>query len=283
MLNMGSHTDYQLIDFGNGRKLERFGGVLLDRPSPAADRFSVADAAAWRKAARFEKGTSQTGQWSGERLPESWLIEVSTLRLELRPTDFGHLGIFPEQAANWNWLRDLPLANQNVLNLFAYTGGSTLAAALAGAHVTHVDAAKNIVAWARANAAHNALAEYPIRWIVEDALKFTQREVRRGRKYAGIILDPPSYGHGPGGEAWKLESDLIKLLSACRSLLDQRPQFVLFTCHTPGITPSIAAELLAEYLPAPRGATREQNEMQLVSSHGEKLPSGVFARWSVSP
>ncbi len=236
---------YELLDYGQGRKLERFGDVSVDRPSPAAEGAVPTRPQAWKAATvRFERTTGESGRWSPRgAVPASWSFCDEDLHFLLKPTPFGHVGLFPEQRTNWRWIRQQVArrpAGLRVLNLFAYTGGSTLAAAAAGAAVTHVDAARNVVQWARQNAAASDLQTAPIRWITEDASRFVTRELRRGQKYDALILDPPSYGHGPKGETWKLSSDLLPLLKNCRSLLGERPAFVLLTCHSPGFG---AAEL----------------------------------------
>ena len=215
-------------------------------------RFERANPDLWTQAdARFEGRDEQRGQWTDRReLPERWTVAHGPLRFELKRTEFGHLGLFPEQAENWDWIARAAVrqrgrlarmlragetpALREVLNLFAYTGGSTLAAAAAGAEVVHVDAAKNVVAWARRNAELSGLADAPIRWIAEDAMKFVKRELKRGNRYDAVILDPPSYGHGPHGEVWRLSKHLPRLLDLCAELTAGRPQFMLLTCHTPG-------------------------------------------------
>ena len=251
---MFDSTQYQLLDFGNGRRLERFGPLVLDRPCPAAESIRPATPQLWPSAdARFERLENESGRWilRGD-LPQSWTITHGGMRLELKRTDFGHVGLFPEQAENWDWIvkqvRHEPSAGRGtlkILHLFAYTGASTLAAAAAGARVTHVDAARNIVAWARRNAELSALGEAPIRWIAEDAVKFAKREIRRGNRYDAVILDPPSYGHGTHGEVWRLAEDLPRLLALCAELTAGRPRFVLLTCHTPGFSPLGLRDLLA--------------------------------------
>ena len=223
---MFDSTQYQLLDFGDSRRLERFGPVMLDRPCPAAASIRPAAPRLWSLAhARFERLEADQGRWivRGDP-PQRWTIAHNRINLELKRTDFGHVGQFPEQAENWDWIAEQvgrshsdAAGPMNVLNLFAYTGGSTLAAAAAGAKVTHVDAARNIVAWARRNAELSALGSAPIRWIAEDAVKFVEREVRRSNHYDAMILDPPSYGHGPHGEVWRLAEDLPGLLSLCTS------------------------------------------------------------------
>ena len=242
---------------------------------------------------------AEQGRWTLRGDPaRRWTIAHGRMTFELRRTDFGHVGLFPEQTGNWNWIaeqvRRSPSAGtmyswsagaMKVLNLFAYTGGSTLAAAAAGAAVTHVDAARNIVAWARRNAELSALGNAPIRWIAEDAVKFVQREVRRGNRYDAVILDPPSYGHGAHGEAWRLAEDLPRLLALCAELTARRPRFVLLTCHTPGLSPARLRELLATAFRSPPAdheymvSDVDAAPLVLVASTGRELPSGVVARW----
>jgi len=284
---------YSLLDFGNGRKLERFGPVVLDRPSPAAGAAPCRQPTLWDEAdARFlmaNETSGQRGRWvSRNALSERWTIEHTPLRFELRPTEFGHIGVFPEQAENWDWIGRqvaairsiLETRRPRVLNLFAYTGASTLAAATAGAEVVHVDAAKSTVVWARRNAALSGLAGAPIHWIVEDAPKFVVREQKRGTRYHGIILDPPSYGHGPAGQAWQLDRDLTDLLAVCRALLVDDGSFVLLTCHTSGIGPTELSQELLAAIPAARPSDIDAHDLFLLSADGRQLHSGVMARWS---
>jgi 23S rRNA (cytosine1962-C5)-methyltransferase len=282
---------YELLDFGDGRRLERFGPVVLDRPCPAAESVRPAAPGLWPLAqARFERIEAERGEWtSSGSLPRSWTVSHGRLQFALKPTAFGHVGVFPEQAENWDWIanrlrRGEPGSESRirVLNLFAYTGGSTLAAAAAaaGAHVTHVDAARNIVAWARHNAELSGLSDAPIRWIAEDAGKFVKREIRRGSRYDAVILDPPSYGHGPRGEAWRLADDLPGLLALCREVTIPRPQFVLLTCHTPGFTPQRMRELLAAAFGSSERIELDARPLILAASTGQVLPSGVVARWT---
>ncbi len=387
--------DYRLLDFGDGRRLERFGEIVLDRPCPAAEGIQRADPAAWAAAdARFEGHEEEKGQWTQRReLPARWTVAFGPLRFELKRTDFGHVGLFPEQAANWAWIgkvggaerregrakagegqrlrmrpdlvsrrqhylgrsywivkdpvglnyyrfqeeefailqmldgetnldditdrfeeefppqkitleelqqflgtlhrsglvvADLPgqgrqlckgdkVARPRILNLFAYTGGSTMAAAAAGAEVVHVDAAKNIVAWARRNAELTGLADAPIHWIVEDAQKFVKRELRRGNRYDGLILDPPSYGHGRRGEVWRLSRHLPQLLSAGRGLLAGRRAFVLLTCHTPAYGVAALRDMMLAALGHDGVITGDPLVLRSVA--GRELPSGVAVRW----
>ena len=284
---MFASDQYELLDFGRGRKLERFGERMIDRPSPAADGVQPAEPALWRNAAaRYERTTGDQGAWRGASAPSQsalaeggWTIGCGPFTLELRPTDFGQVGVFPEQAANWEWIAQqvgrsaTPL---RVLNLFAYTGVATLAAAAAGAEVTHVDAARTTVAWARRNAQLSNLAERPIRWIVEDAQTFVRRELKRGRRYHAVILDPPSYGHGPKGEVWKLADQLPELLADCANLTSGDRRFLLLTSHTPGFGPSVLSRLLAAALHDER---IESGDLVLSTPAGRRLACGAMARF----
>lgn len=281
---MFSDDQYQLLDFGDGRRLERFGSVTLDRPAPAAELLKRANPTAWASAdARFEGRDEAKGQWTDRiALPERWSVAHGSLCFELKRTDFGHLGVFPEQAANWDWIAEQCRAFSSqqsveklrVLNLFAYTGGSTLAAAAAGAEVVHVDAAKNIVAWARRNAELSGLADAPIRWIVEDAMKFVKREIKRGNRYEAVILDPPSYGHGPHGEVWRLSKHLPRLLALCAELTAGSPRFLLATCHTPGYDGKELGGLLREHF----SVSIEAGPLVITAADGRQLPSGIVAK-----
>jgi 23S rRNA (cytosine1962-C5)-methyltransferase len=283
--SMPPFNDYELLDFGAGRKLERFGDYILDRPSPAAAGQAQARPDLWSEAhARFEldaelRSGPRRGHWTGASLAP-WTIHCAGLQFELKLTDFGHVGLFPEQMTCWDWIREQidPARPLRVLNLFAYTGGSTLAAAAAGAAVTHVDAAKNIVDWARRNAELSSLHDAPIRWIAEDAPKFARREVRRGNSYDAVILDPPAYGHGPAGETWKLDENLPELLSLCREFAQPSLSFLLLTCHAPEYDPPRLAECLVRAGFARRIADIEAGELSLSTSDGRRLPSGTFAR-----
>jgi 23S rRNA (cytosine1962-C5)-methyltransferase len=285
---MWDNTQYQLLDFGAGRRLERFGPLVLDRPCPAAEAVARAAPRLWSAAdARFDRVAGEQGKWTLRgQVPSAWTIGRGPLVFELKRTDFGHVGLFLEQAGNWDWLGEQiarcgsrmsrPL---KLLNLFAYTGGSTLAAAAAGAEVTHVDAARNVTAWARRNAELSGLGGAPIRWLTEDAVKFVQREVRRGKRYDAVVLDPPSYGHGPRGEPWQLDRHLSDLLAMCAELTAPAPRFVLLTCHTPGYTLQRLREVLASGLST--NVAIDAADLVLPASSGRALPSGVVARWSV--
>ncbi|HUY90965.1 MAG TPA: class I SAM-dependent methyltransferase [Pirellulales bacterium] len=278
---MFTSDEYQLLDFGDGRKLERFGGVVLERLCPAADDASPTDPGQWKQAvACYQRTSGDNGVWqsNGAAAPSPWTIAHGPLRFELKLTDFGHLGVFPEQAANWDWIADevrQAIGPLKVLNLFAYTGGSTLAAAGAGAELAHVDAARNTVAWARHNAELSGLAEAPIRWIAEDAILFVRRELKRGNRYQAVILDPPSYGHGPKGEIWKLAEGLPELLSLCAELTEADRRFILLSCHSPGFGPDELGRLMAQAF----GAGKiETGEMSVGTVGRRQLPCGAMAR-----
>lgn len=236
--------DYALLDAGNGEKLERWGGVLLLRPDPQAV-WPMGDVPA--PDARYLRSVSGGGHWEYSRpLPEGWNVRYRDLTFLVRPTGFKHTGLFPEQAANWDWMRER-LENRpgaKVLNLFAYTGGATCACAKEGAAVTHVDAAKGMLAWAKENAALSGLADAPIRYIADDAMKFVLREGRRGSRYDGILMDPPSYGRGPDGELWKIEQDIYPLVEAAAALLSDKPLFFLINSYTTGLAPSVLTNVL---------------------------------------
>lgn len=277
-------NDYELLDSGNGAKLERFGDWVLSRPCAQAV-WQPQQPALWKRAdASFDR--EDGNHWHGRnRLPKEWVIDVDGTRFRLSGTDFGHLGIFPEQRAQWRWIRELTheatAQNQTVrvLNLFAYSGGSTLASARGGAEVCHVDASKGMVQWARENAALNGLAEHPIRWITDDVHKFMNRELRRGRKYDGIILDPPTYGRGGNGETYKIERDLTETLRLCRALLSDHPRFLLLSAHTPGHTPIVLQNILTQALRG-LGGTFSAGEMCLTGRpEAFALPSGAYVRW----
>lgn len=274
-------NDYELLDSGHGRKLERFGRYILARPASQAIWKPQLSQDIWDKAhATFSR--DEDNRWYNKHnLPESWDISVEGVRFHLKPTDFGHLGIFPEQRFAWRWLQNTiaslkqEMDEVHVLNLFAYSGGSTLAAAKAGAHVCHLDASQGMVQWAGENAKLNQLEKAPIRWIVDDATKFLTREVRRGRTYDGIILDPPTFGRGNRGELFKIEEHLVPLLQRCRELLSGRPKFVLLSCHTPGISPICLTHLISQMMEGINGKV-VSGEMVL-EGKSFPLPSGNYA------
>lgn len=273
--------DYELIDSGDGRKLERFGKYVLARPCSQAMWRPSLSQSEWSKAnASFDR--EDGNNWHGRaNLPKEWTIDTAGIKFKLGGTDFGHLGIFPEQRTQWRWIRNEVKARSErerrkltALNLFAYSGGSTMAAALGGAETCHLDASKGMVEWARENARLNDLADKPIRWIVDDAHKFMRRELRRGRKYDAIILDPPSFGRGAGGEMYKIERDLKETLGLVKDLLSEAPAFVLFSSHTPGLSVQVAENILSQLFPK---AKLESGEMLL---EGPRLqcPSGIYCR-----
>jgi 23S rRNA (cytosine1962-C5)-methyltransferase len=277
---------YSLIDSGRGQKLEQFGPFLISRPCSQAIWEPLLPSKRWQEAdAVFTR--EGENKWIKKRsLPDAWNISIDDIHFKIAPTDFGHVGVFPEQRDQWGWIQKIIKSLQdnkkkplNVLNLFAYSGGATLAAAKVGASVCHLDASKGIVSWARENAALNQLEKAPIRWIVDDVNKFLKREIRRQSFYDAIIFDPPSFGRGSKGEVFKIEEDLPDILKNSRSLLKDPPAFVLFSCHTPGFTPLVMHHLLAQMMQGLSGKI-ESGEMVLRGSHEVlPLPSGTFARW----
>jgi len=275
--------DYRLLDCSDGERLEAWGDKILIRPDPQVIWRDRRQHPLWNKAdARYKRSSSGGGAWTENRLPGSWVITVSSLRFRIKPMGFKHTGLFPEQAANWEWFSKLirdagrPV---KVLNLFAYTGGATVAAAKAGASVCHVDAAKNMVAQAKENAALNSLENAPIRYIVDDCSKFVAREKRRGVRYDGIIMDPPSYGRGPGGEVWKLEDSVHSFIREATSLLSDDPLFFLVNSYTTGLSAATVAYLVS--LETKRfGGSVDYSELGLrTESTGLCLPCGSSARW----
>ena len=275
-------SNYALLDSGDGRKLERFGSYLLARPCAQAVWQPKLPARSWQEA---DASFSREGEnkWTHKRpLPSSWDVEIAGLIFKLASTDFGHLGVFPEQKRFWEWMQTLIVELQpqpRVLNLFAYSGGMTLAAAKAGAAVCHLDASKGMVTWARENTALNGLQKAPIRWIIEDVHKFLLREQKRQSRYEGIILDPPSFGRGSKGELFKIETDIVPLLRNCRNLLSERPAFLLFSCHTPGFTPLVMHHLLEQTMQG-MGGEIDAGELVLQGEGSAfDVPSGTYARW----
>lgn len=272
---------YELLDSGEGRKLERFGNKILERPAAQAVWKPDQPESFWQKAdARFDR--VEGNRWHGRtRLPEEWEAEIEGIRFRLSSTDFGHLGVFPEQRPMWSWIRETcrKRPGAQVLNLFAYSGGSTLAPAQGGASVCHVDASRGMTDWARDNARRNGLADAPIRWIVDDVPQFLAREIKRGRRYDGIILDPPSFGRGAKGELFKIEERINPLLEQVRDLLSSKPLFVLLSCHTPGFSARVLENLLDQHLRG-LGGKLDSGEMLLSGSPNTRpLPSGSYARW----
>lgn len=284
--------EYQLLDFGNGRRLERFGAYTVDRPCPAVERIPKAAPKTWDNAnACFEDGGAKDGRWFFPRkpLPESWTVEWNALHFELKCTPQGQVGLFPEQTENWEWIKNEGEKRKaeggensherlSVLNLFAYTGGSTLAAAAAGMAVTHIDAARNVVDWARRNAELSGLADAPIRWICEDAWKFVKREIKRGTRYDAVILDPPSYGHGPQGEVWQLAKHLPLLLAQCAELVADRCRFVILSCHTPGYDADRLSDMLKEHFRPDSASSITAKPLSIRAADGREMPCGAMAR-----
>ena len=278
--------DYELLDTSAGERLERWGEVILIRPDPQIIWNTPKQLALWKQAhARYRRSSTGGGAWQIlKKVPPVWKISYGDLRFQLKTMGFKHTGVFPEQAVNWDFTGNL-IRNASkplkVLNLFAYTGGATLACAQAGASVCHVDASKGMVAWARENAAVSGLSDRPIRWLVDDCIKFVQREQRRGNQYDGIIMDPPSYGRGPGGEVWKLEEQLFSLVELCRSILSPDAKFFLLNSYTTGLSPSVMEYLLGVLLQKPMGGRVTSNEIGLpVTSTGQVLPCGSTAIWT---
>jgi 23S rRNA (cytosine1962-C5)-methyltransferase len=277
-----SWKDYELLDAGGGNKLERWGDVTLLRPDPQA-LWPMGEGAAERADAVYIRSQTGGGHWEYKRsLPENWRVRYRGLTFVVRPTGFKHTGLFPEQAVNWDWMAEVARGAKGrlrVLNLFAYTGGATCALAEAGAEVVHVDAAKGMVAWARDNIEASGLAEKPVRFIVDDVMKFVQREVRRGRFYEGILMDPPSYGRGPSGEMWKIEDGLYPLVEECVKLLSPDARFFLINSYTTGLAPSVLSDVLRVAL-AGAGGRAEADEVGLpIARGGLVLPCGASGRW----
>ena len=276
--------DYELIDCGGGEKLERWGKYILVRPDPQAIWNTPRTDPRWRKPdARYARSATGGGQWAKKDVPERWTVDYGELTFNIKPMNFKHTGLFPEQAANWDFCQKaIRSAGRpiNVLNLFAYTGGATVACSAAGASVCHVDAAKGMVAWAKENAKSSGLEERPIRWIVDDCGKFAEREIRRGRTYDGIIMDPPSYGRGPSGEIWKLEENLWPFVEMVSKLLSDEPLFFLINSYTTGLAPSVLTYILETLVTKRYGGHTESQELGLaVSSNGLALPCGATGRW----
>ena len=285
--------DYRLIDCGDGMKQERWGAYTLVRPDPQIiwPRHGKAPGSNWDKWDGFyHRSETGGGRWETRRaMPDHWKISYGALGLtfKIHPTSFKHTGLFPEQAVNWEWFSEKIKAARatdrevSVLNLFGYTGAASVAAAAAGASVCHVDAAEGMVKWCRENAALSGLAAAPVRYIADDCLKFARREIKRGRRYDAIIMDPPTYGRGSTGEMWRLEDHLWELLLECRALLTEQPLFVLINAYTARLSPTVVANLLAELL-HDRGGTITAGEVGLpIESDGKVLPCGIYGRWEI--
>lgn len=276
--------DYELIDCGRGEKLERWGEQLLVRPDPQAIWNTPRTHRGWKvNAGRYARSSTGGGQWQNKSMPQRWTVSYRDLTFNIKPMNFKHTGLFPEQAANWDWAREqIQKAGRpiSVLNLFAYTGGATVACAAAGAKVCHVDAAKGMVSWARENAASSGLSDAPIRWIVDDCAKFVQREIRRGSRYDAVIMDPPSYGRGPGGEIWKLEDNVYGLITLTEQVLSDDPLFFAINSYTEGLSPAVMEYIVKTTLCPVKGGHTHCDEIGLpVSATGGVVPCGATAIW----
>ena len=276
-------NDYEVLDTSRGEKLERWGDYLLVRPDPQVIWDTPRKQYGWKHPnGHYHRSKQGGGEWEFFDLPKQWSIHYKELTFQLKPFSFKHTGLFPEQAANWDWFSELikkagrPV---KVLNLFAYTGGATIAAAAAGASVTHVDASKGMVTWAKENAASSGLADAPIRWIVDDCVKFVEREIRRGNHYDAIIMDPPSYGRGPKGEIWKIEESIHPLVKLCAQLLVDRPLFFLINSYTTGLQPAVLSYLIGTELKRFPGKVTADEIGLPVSSNGLTLPCGASGRF----
>lgn len=288
-------NDYEVIDTSCGEKLERWGKYILVRPDPQVIWNTEKTEPGWRKMnGHYHRSTKGGGEWEFFHLPQEWSIQYEGanklhLTFNLKPFSFKHTGLFPEQAVNWDWfssiikdaLKNDPTHEIKVLNLFAYTGGATLSAAAAGAHVTHVDASKGMVNWAKENAASSGLSDAPIRWLVDDCVKFVEREIRRGNTYDAIIMDPPSYGRGPKGEIWKIEDSIFPFIELTTKILAEKPLFFLINSYTTGLQPAVLTYMMETAIVSQFGGRVSSSEIGLpVSSNGLVLPCGASGRWT---
>ncbi len=274
-------SEYTVLDAGEGMKLENWGGYILARPDPQVI-WEKSRPQLWETAhAVYHRSSTGGGRWEYKKpLPERWEIGYEGLRFYVRPTGFKHTGLFPEQSANWQFMMDVLSGGEEVLNLFAYTGGATMAAAKAGARLTHVDAARSMVAWAKENAALCGLEKAPIRYLVDDCMKFVLREQRRGRKYDGIIMDPPSYGRGSGGQVWRAEDNLFSLVKECAKLLSDTPKFFIINSYTTGLSAVVTQNMLQLCVAAERGGNIQADSLVLpILGQNICLPCGTTARW----
>lgn len=278
--------DYEVLDTSSGEKLERWGDYLLVRPDPQVLWNTPKTHAGWKKRnGHYHRSSKGGGEWEFHSLPEEWQISYTPLSLSfrLKPFSFKHTGLFPEQAANWDWFSErIKTAGRpvKVLNLFAYTGGATLAAARSGASVTHVDASKGMVTWAKENAAVSGLSDAPIRWLVDDCVKFVEREIRRGSRYDAVIMDPPSYGRGPKGEIWKMEDSIFSFIELTSQLLSAQPLFFLINSYTTGLQPAVLSYMMQTVLSPRFNGIVESDEIGLpVTGNGLVLPCGASGRW----
>jgi len=280
--------DYELIDSGEGEKLERFGKIVVARPDPQA-LWSKLRLAEWKKADAVFFREEKSGWKINKNVPDNWFIELGGLKFKIHLSAFKHVGLFPEQAGNWEWIgesiRSLKSVKSvkierpvNILNLFGYTGGATLAAAKAGDEVCHVDGSKVAINWAKDNAEASGLVDKPIRWILDDAIKFVKREIKRGRRYDGIVMDPPAFGHGPGGEMWKIEDNFLELLDLCFQVLSEQPLFFLINGYASGYSALAYKNNLLE-LKNKFGGEIEAGELAIEEGGGRLLPCGIYARW----
>ena len=275
--------DYNVLDCSRGEKLERWGDYILVRPDPQVIWDTPKKSKGWKKKnGHYHRSSKGGGEWEFFNLPEQWSINYKNLTFQLKPFSFKHTGLFPEQAVNWDWFSEkIRKANRpiKVLNLFAYTGGATLAAAEAGAQVTHVDASKGMVAWAKENAVSSGLADAPIRWLVDDCVKFVEREIRRGHHYDAIIMDPPSYGRGPKGEIWKIEDNIYNLIKLCTQILVPNPLFFLVNSYTTGLQPAVLKYMITTALKDFSGTVTADEIGLPVYSTGLVLPCGASGRF----
>ncbi|NQV88519.1 MAG: class I SAM-dependent methyltransferase [Parcubacteria group bacterium] len=283
ILKTTASKNYELLDSGDGHKLERYGSVVVARPDPQALWRKNLSVDIWKKAdAIFETSKEKTKWNKKDNIPEKWNIELGGLKLRVGLSAFKHTGIFPEQVPNWQWIGDtISKSNRkiSVLNLFGYTGGATLASAKAGAEVCHVDGSKSALAWARDNAELSGLSDKPIRWILDDARTFVLREIKRGKKYDGIIMDPPSFGHGAKKELWKIEEDFLPLLESCKKIISTEPLFFLINGYASGYSPVAYSNNLKAMFEDKKGEI-ETGELTIEESKtGRLLPAGIFARW----
>ena len=281
--------DYEVLDCSNGEKLERWGKYILVRPDPQVIWDTPKRCKGWKtRNAHYHRSKKGGGEWEFFDLPKQWQIHYKDLTFNLQPFSFKHTGLFPEQATNWDWFSELtynrkklnPNKEIKVLNLFAYTGGATVAAAKAGASVTHVDASKGMVTWAKENAVSSGLKDAPIRWLVDDCVKFVEREIRRGNKYDGIIMDPPSYGRGPKGEIWKIEEKIHPFIQLCTNILSDQPLFFLVNSYTTGLQPAVISYMMSTEILPKFGGKVVSDEIGLsVTESGLVLPCGAAGRW----
>ncbi|MDD6848794.1 MAG: class I SAM-dependent methyltransferase [Oscillospiraceae bacterium] len=280
-----SWKDYELIDCSDGERLERWGDIILIRPDPQIIWSTGKKNPLWRKAhARYHRSNKGGGSWEMyKKVPDSWSINFKNLVFNIKPMGFKHTGVFPEQAVNWEWMQN-KIKEENrplkILNLFGYTGCATLACMDAGASVCHVDASKGMVTWAKENAVTSKLADKPVRWLVDDCVKFVQREIRRGNKYDGIVMDPPSYGRGPNGEVWKIEEKLYSLIELCIQVLTDNPTFFILNSYTTGLSPAVMEYLLNVQLKSKFGGKVSSDEIGLrVTETNLSLPCGSTVIW----